>query len=143
MSKRANITIEGNLTKDPELRQTTNGTSVASFTLAVGDTVKDKDGNYPTEYFDVVAFGKSAENIAKFCRKGREVFVIGTPSFNRYTDRDGKERNYFRIVLRDYVLGRDPNKTYQAPSKPVYNGDVPERGGNLEDIDVKDDDLPF
>ena len=82
------VFLLGNLTRDPELRHTAQGTSVANFSIAVNRTYKGNDGDFKkeTSYFNIIVWGKTGENCAKFLTKGRPVLVEGL--FNLSLDID-------------------------------------------------------
>ena len=82
--------MTGNLTKDPETRQTGNGKSVCNFTVAVSRREKDENGQNKADFFRVAAWGQMGENCQKYLTKGRKVAVVGTVSVRPYTDKDGK-----------------------------------------------------
>ncbi len=86
------FTIEGNLTKDVELRRTPNGTPTATFTVAVNNDYFDRDGkrHEKTDFIPVTTYGKQAENDAKFLKKGSAVLVMGQiHSWYKPTERKG------------------------------------------------------
>lgn len=94
------VLIVGNLTREPELRHTGTGTAVCSFSLAVNRRYKGSDGDYKKEvaFFNIVVWGKSGENCAKYLSKGKAAFVEGR-LFNRsYEASDGTKRNVTEIV---------------------------------------------
>lgn len=90
------ICLVGRLTKDPELNFP-GDTAIAKFSLAVGRPFKDKrTGEYPTDYFNIVAFGKTAENAANNYAKGRQVEVVGRIENNKY-EKDGQTRDWWEV----------------------------------------------
>ena len=95
------IVAQGRLTRDPELRKTPNGVSVASFTIAV-DRDFDK-GN--TDFIDVVAWRNTAEFVSKYFAKGRMAIVTGKLQIRKWTDKDGNERRTAEIVADNVYFG--------------------------------------
>src|SRR4030042_5862595 len=96
-----NITILGNLTRDPELRFTPNGTAVVSFGLAVNRNIKNKNsGEWETQvdFFNVTAWFKLAENCAESLNKGDRVLISGRLSQDSWDDKDGQKRSSYRII---------------------------------------------
>jgi single-strand DNA-binding protein len=93
MSSFNNITLVGNLGRDPELRYTPSGTPVCQFTMATNDRVK-KGGDWEkhTTWFRVTVFGKQAEACSQYLSKGRQVYVQGRLRIEEWEDRDGKKR---------------------------------------------------
>ena len=93
------IIIMGRLGKDPELRQTPGGTSVASAVLAVDRDFRDKQtGEKATDWIDVVAWRNTAEFFAKNFSKGRMVAVEGRMQVREWTDKDGNNRRSAEVV---------------------------------------------
>ena len=90
----------GRLTRDPEIRG--EGTSmVARYTLAVDRRFKDSDGNYPTDFINIVVFGKGAEFTEKYLKKGTKVVVTGRIQTGSYTNKDGQKVYTTDIVAED------------------------------------------
>ncbi len=86
--------LVGRLTRDPELRHTSSGDPVASFTLAVDGAGqgKDEDGHYLSGFFDVSVWGKQAEAVAQYLSKGREAAVSGRLRYRTWEAQDGTKR---------------------------------------------------
>ncbi len=97
------VILVGNLGKDPELRNTTSGTSVCEFSIATGERWQGKDGQMQerTEWHRIVVWGKLGENCAKFLSKGRQVFLEGRLQTRSWEDKDGNKRYTTEIVARD------------------------------------------
>jgi len=90
--------IMGRLTRNPELRYTTSGTQVTSFTLANDTPHKRSDGSRVTHFIDIVAWRKMAEFAAKYLTKGRLIVVEGEISMKSREDKDGKSYRVFEIT---------------------------------------------
>src|SRR5215467_9485749 len=88
------ITIVGYLGRDPETRYTPDGTAVCNFSLATTERRKDKSGEPQevTTWFQVVLFGRQAENVKEYLSKGSHVWLEGSLTLNQWTDRDGETR---------------------------------------------------
>ena len=121
-----NVTLVGRLTKDPELRTISTGNTTCSFTVAVSRQFTNANGERETDFINVVAFQKQAENIKKYCFKGSLVAIDGRIQTRNYDDKDGK-RVYVTEVVADRVqfLGAkqsasetnvDTNKDEVSPS---------------------------
>lgn len=103
--------ITGNLTRDPELRTTTSGTNVCSFSVAVNRTYKGADGENKEDvsYIDCVAWGKLGEVIANYAKKGSSVLVSGRLSQRSYESKDGTKRSRTEVVAEDFnFIGSNP-----------------------------------
>lgn len=90
----------GNVGKDPELRSTQGGTAVCTLSIATSERVKDRDGTWTdkTEWHNVVCFGTTAENVAKYVRKGKQVHVEGKIQTRKWQDKEGKDRWTTEII---------------------------------------------
>lgn len=94
------VFLIGNLTRDPELRHTAQGTSIANFAVAVNRNFKGNDGEWKkeTNFFNIVVWGKTGENCAKYLTKGRPVLVEGRLQNRSYETQDGQKRTVTEIV---------------------------------------------
>lgn len=107
----------GRLTKDPEMRSTTTGTQVAAFSLAVNRRFASQNGERQTDFFNLTAFGKTAEFCAKYFRKGAQVLVEGRIQNRTWEDTTGQKRYATDFIVED---------TYFADSKRESTaGDIP------------------
>lgn len=93
----------GNLGQDPEMRSTQGGGAVCNLRIACTDKYKDRDGNMQerTEWVSVVVFGRTAEAVHKFCKKGKQVYVSGRLQTRKWTDKAGAERYSTEVVAED------------------------------------------
>ena len=127
------VTIVGNLGQDPEIRYTASGVPVASFTVAVNEVYKGKDGQKvkKVHWFRVSAFQRLAEVIGEYCAKGSKVGVRGQLQQRTWQDSEGLNHNLVEIRARELELlsGKNGN-----PSTPVE--DVPA-------ATAEDDEIPF
>lgn len=99
------VILMGNLTRDPELRQTPNGQSVCSFSLALNRSYKGSDGNWTeaTDYIDVVAWGPLGERVTQYLTKGRPCLVNGRLQ-SRNWEQDGVKRSKVEVVAQDVTF---------------------------------------
>jgi single-strand DNA-binding protein len=106
------VMLIGNLTRDPELRVTPKGTPICSLSLAINRRFRDESGAERDEvtYVDVEAWGKPGEAIAKYCAKGRPLFVEGRLRLDQWEDKTTKEkRSRMKVVLDHFqFLGLPP-----------------------------------
>jgi single-strand DNA-binding protein len=129
------VAIMGRLTADPEMKTTTNGVSVTSFTLAV-DRSFSKDGERKADFIDCVAWRGTAEFICKHFTKGKLMAVDGAIQTRSYEDKNGNKRKTVEIVVANVNFCGDGKKAEAAPdAKP---DDV-----QTEGFDELGDDLPF
>lgn len=149
--------LMGRLTANPELRTTQTGKSVASFSLAV-DRDFQQNGEKQADFISVVAWGKTAEFIDKYFRKGRMIAVVGRIQARTYTDKDGNNRKVVEVVAdKVSFTGEKADTAAQEPSRiegyepagktrnPVAAPDVGYESGSLGDFTElsSDDELPF
>nr|DAQ45457.1 MAG TPA: Single strand binding protein [Caudoviricetes sp.] len=100
------IFLQGRLCKNPELRNTQNGTAVASFSLAVDRDFKDKEtGEKKADFINVVAWRSTAEFVSRYFTKGRMAVVEGRLQIRDYTDRDGNKRTAAEVVADNVYFG--------------------------------------
>ena len=152
------VILMGNLTRDPELRQTPNGQSVCSFSLALNRSYKGSDGNWTeaTDYIDVVAWGPLGERVAQYLTKGRPALVNGRIQ-SRSWEQDGQKRSKVEVVAQDVTFlgggggggeggGRSGGGDYDQTPKAA-----PSKGAKKDDVVIEDigdepinlDDIPF
>ncbi|MBI5406044.1 single-stranded DNA-binding protein [Candidatus Kaiserbacteria bacterium] len=100
--------LYGNLTRDPELKALPSGGQVANFGIATNRTYKDKNGQKQeaTEFHNIVAFGRTAEVIAQYMKKGRPIFVEGRIQTRSWDDKESGKKNYrTEIVVDNFQFG--------------------------------------
>jgi len=148
------VILMGNLTRDPELRTTPNGTSVCSFSLALNRSYKGADGNWQeaTDYIDVVAWSTLGERVAQYLTKGRPALVNGRLQ-SRSWEQDGVKRSKVEVVAQDVTFlggpggpstgsGQAADEVNQAPKatakksakEDVVIEDIGDEPINLDDI---------
>ena len=134
------ITIMGRLTRDPELRKTGTGVSVASFTIACDRDFADKVTNQKeTDFIDIVAWKNTADFVSKFFSKGRMAVVSGRLQIRSWNDKDGNKRKTAEIIADSVYFG--DSKSESANDLPV----IPNMGqiGGFEVMTGTDEGLPF
>lgn len=154
------VTLMGNLTRDPELRQTPNGQNVTSFSLALNRSYKDSSGEWQeaTDYIDIVCWGPLAERVAQYLSKGRRCLVQGRLQ-SRSWEQDGAKRSKVEVLANDVTFldsrgGDEGGSSSEAPSaNPEAKADKPKPSKKakkddvvIEDIDdapINLDDIPF
>ena len=130
------LTIIGNLTRDPELRTTTSGVSVCTFTVAVNRRKTANNQNPEADFFRVSAWRELGENCAKWLIKGKKVAVVGPVSVSTYTGNDGKTYANMEITAQDVEFlspaGQVENTAEPAPAVDPQSG-----------MQQVDEELPF
>lgn len=132
--------IIGNLTRDPELKALPSGTKVVSFSVATNRRYKDKDGAWQeqADFHNIVAFGVTAENTAKYLRKGSQALVEGRIQTRSWDGTDGKKQYRTEIVADFVQFGAKPAGSQPAASKPAAK----EEKDELDEFDKPEDDQP-
>ena len=132
-----NISLQGRLATDPELKETGSGVKLATFSLAVNRPYQ-KDKESQADFFDVVAWRGTGEFVARNLQKGDMAIVQGRLQTDVFEDKDGKKRKSYRIVATDIYFGgkKDKPSADVAPTMPIVQPQPMEEVG-------PDDDLPF
>ena len=107
------VVLVGRLVKDPELRKTNNDVSVATFTIAVDNTIKEQDGTRGTLFLDCRVYRDQADNMAKYTRKGSKVAVDGSLNQRNFTYQDGRKGKAIEVYV-DSVTFLDPNPNKES-----------------------------
>lgn len=133
----------GRLGKDPELRYTPSGKAVASFSLATTERWKGQDGqrNESTTWHNIVAWGKQAEVIKEYLRKGREVYIEGRIDNRTFEKKDGSGKGYIsEVIVQNFqFVGSRGDASGGGEDAPQSSNAEAPSGSSTSD----DDDLPF
>lgn len=139
------LTIIGNLTKDPELRTTTTGVQVCTFTVAVNkrqSSEQRQNGQQPeADYFRVSAWREKGVSCSKFLEKGKKVCVIGPVSVRTYDGNDGKTRASLEIMADDVEFLSPRVSDPPMPQEPEQPRMDPQTG--FQQVEMDTEDLPF
>lgn len=129
------VILIGNLGKDPELRYTSSGVAVASFTLATNEAWKDQDGTMQerTQWHNIVAWRKLAEICGEYLKKGGKIYLEGKLQYRSYDDKNGVKRYVTEIVLdemlmldrKDSMQGSTDAASPREEAPPEPAGDLP------------------
>lgn len=144
------VILIGRLTADPELQFTQGGTAYSSVAVAVDRDYKPENGERETDFVPVTVWGKSAENLAKYMTKGRQVAVEGRIQIDKY-EKDGQKRTATKVVASRVEFLGGGKAQGQAPAQAQPQGYldtvVPARSasGDVigEEVSFSDADLPF
>ncbi len=150
------VTLMGNLTRDPELRQTPTGQNVTSFSLALNRSYKDGSGEWQeaTDYIDIVCWGPLAERVAQYLSKGRRCLVQGRLQ-SRSWEQDGNKRSKVEVLANDVTFldsrgGGDSDNSSQS-DEPTAEKPKSSKKAKKDDVVIEDigdqpinlDDIPF
>jgi single-strand DNA-binding protein len=155
MAKGVNkVFLLGRLGKDPEMRATQGGMTIASFTLATSDRQKDAQGNWQdkTEWHNLVAFQRTAEIVRDYCKKGSQIFVEGKIQTRSWDDKESGQKKYrTEILVNELSLldskgsGEGGGSSYSKSSSASYGSSstTPTAAPDYADQGITDDDIPF
>lgn len=135
------IAIMGQLSRDPELRQTTTGKNVASFTIACSRGRKDANGKNLVDWIPVVAWEHTAEFVCKYFEKGSPIAIDGRLQSRTYKDRDGNNRTAIEIVANNVNFAGSKSSGGGSNSAPA-GGSYNEPTVQYDEIEDEGD-LPF
>lgn len=142
------VTLMGNLTRDPELRTTSGGRSVCSFSLAVNRTWRDSDGNQKeaVTFVDCTAWGKAGEIISQYMQKGRALLVSGRLESSSW-EQEGKKRTKLEVIVEDFNFISDGtgsgggSRPATSSSSASSSDSKPSKAKKKEDDDVVIEDI--
>ena len=154
MAKGVNkVLLLGNVGKDPEIRATAGGMTIASFTLATADRAKDAQGNWAdkTEWHNLVAFQRTAEVVRDYVKKGTQVYVEGKIQTRSWDDKESGQKKYrTEILVNELTLlgsksggGESSGGGYSKSSTSSYDQRPPASQPDYADTGITDDDIPF
>lgn len=143
------VILAGNLTRDPELRYTPKGTAIAKIGLAINRKWKSETGEMKEEttFVDVNAFGKTAETVGQYLKKGRPILIEGRLRYETWDDKQsGQKRSKLGVVMESFQF-IDSNRGESggappAPSRPAA-GATPAPEATEADAPPEGDDVPF
>ncbi|MBF51098.1 MAG: single-stranded DNA-binding protein [Dehalococcoidia bacterium] len=136
------VMLIGNVGQDPELRYTPDGNPVANFSIAVnrrrrvGDEYKDE-----TEWFNIVCFSRTAENVNQYLTKGQKVYVEGRFQSSEYVGQDGNQRKSFEVIANEVTFLSTKNEADSINQNAAQSTEKPE--ASATDNEDEDKDLPW
>lgn len=142
------VILIGNMTADPELKQTASGISACTFSIAVNRKYKDQNGNNACDFINIVAWRNTADFVTRYFKKGKPILVCGQLQTRTWTDNQGNKR-YATEVVADEVsfVGSNESPTEQKnePSKDdSYTPTGYTTGNNPQFEEIPSDEgLPF
>lgn len=133
--------LVGNLTRDPELTQTTSGVSMCRFSIAVNRSYANANGEREADFINIVTWRGLAENCGKYLAKGRKVAVCGSIQTRSYDDKDGNRRYATDVVADDVEFIGGGNSDGGSSPAPERSAAPKKLTSELKPIE--DDGLPF
>lgn len=139
------VTLVGRLTRDVDLRYTQNGKAVANFGMAVNRPFKNANGEYDADFINCQAWGKTAENLANYMKKGNQIGVVGRIQTRRYEDKDGKMVYVTEVVAEQVVFLESRQNNHQQQRINAVNNEIKQHANPSQGqpVDISDSDLPF
>jgi len=143
------VILVGNITRDPELKALPSGVQVVSFSIATNEVyTKDGEKHEKTEFHNIVAFGKTAENIAKYMKKGSQIFIEGKLQ-TRSWEADGIKKYRTEILANMVQFGAKPkgDAGHSEPAEDDWGGlddpSAPAQTGSSAGDEINPEDIPF
>ncbi|HTD95657.1 MAG TPA: single-stranded DNA-binding protein [Edaphobacter sp.] len=156
MAKGVNkVLLLGNVGKDPEIRSTAGGMTVASFSLATADRQKDAQGNWTdkTEWHNLVCFQRTAEIVRDYVKKGTQLFIEGKLQTRSWDDKESGQKKYkTEILVNELTLlgskgegggSSSSGSGYSKSNTASYDQRTPASQPDYADVGITDDDIPF
>lgn len=131
-----NVSLIGRLTKDPDLRYTSSGMAVATFSLAVQRSFRNKDGEYEADFINCVCWNKSGETLANHVKKGQRIGVTGRIQTRNYENEQGNRVYVTEVVVEGFTFLEKKDDNNQG-------GFGTKQGGFNQGPTITNDDLPF
>lgn len=147
------VFLIGRLTRDPELRYTTNQSAVANFSIAVDRNFRREDGTQETDFINIEVWNKPAENVNKYLKKGSQVAIDGSIRMDRFNDKDGNVRTTYRVVANNVqflskVDSVEADSVVSSVKPSDFNVDdttdiYSDFGKDIKVDEISDEELPF
>lgn len=130
----------GRLTADPELKTTTSGISVISFTIAINRPKYKDQEKAQADFINIVAWRTQAEFVSKYFKKGQAILIVGAIQTRNYEDKEGKKRTAFEVVADEVQFAEPRAKDTSGNSMPSVQNNL--SGDDFQQL-ANDDELPF
>jgi single-strand DNA-binding protein len=157
MAKGVNkVILLGNVGKDPEIRTSAGGMTIASFSLATAERAKDQQGNWTdkTEWHNLVAFQRTAEIVRDYVKKGSQLYIEGRIQTRSWDDKESGQKKYkTEILVNDLQLlggrgegagsSRSEGSSSRSSSYSGGSGSAPAPANDYADQGITDEDIPF
>jgi single-strand DNA-binding protein len=136
------VVLVGRLTKDIEVRYTQSEKAVGNFTLAINRRFKNQNGEYETDFIDCVVFGKQAETMAQYTKKGDLIGVEGSIQKRQYEDKEGNKR-YATEIMVEKITFLQTNKKEETKVEDNPYKDMSVKTEASQQFEINPEDLPF
>ncbi len=137
------VILIGNLTRDPELKSLPTGMKVCSFSIATNRVWKDKNGarQEAADYHNVVVFGRQAETVAQYMKKGSSILVEGRMQTRSWDDKTSGEKKYRTEVIADRTQFGPKSGGSTGGGAPSVSKEASAKSGEVESIDYPEEDI--
>ena len=137
------VFLIGNLTRDPELRETPSGVPMCRFAIAVTRPFSSQDGERQTDFFECTAWRGLGETIARFTKKGNKVAIVGHIQIRNYEDNQGAKRTAVDVIVQDceFLTPKDNSNGFDDVAE-MPRTSAPKKRATLQPMD-DDSDIPF
>lgn len=141
------VFLIGNLTRDPELTETSSGVAVVHFSIAVNRNYTDANGEKQTDFFNCTVWRQTAEAVGKYSKKGDKLAVVGSVQMRTYEDNQGVKKTAVDVIAQEVQFltsksQRDEEQATRQAYDPNAKG-VKRKIGTLQAFDYDDQDIPF
>jgi single-strand DNA-binding protein len=142
------VFLIGNLTRDPELTETSSGVAICRFAIAVNRSYQGPDGERKTDFFNITAWRGLGENVARYAKKGNKVAVTGSIELRNYEDSQGAKRTSVDVIAQDveFLTPRGSSSSSDSGYESDYTPSAPapseKKKAALQSFD-DDGDIPF
>ncbi len=142
------VILIGNMTADPELKQTASGVSVCSFSIAINRRFA-KEGEQNVDFINIVAWRQQAEFVSRYFKKGKAILICGQLQTRTWTDNQGNKRYATEVVADEVAFAGNNESPTGQKNEPTSNGSYTPTGyeatqnTNFEEIPSDDEGLPF
>lgn len=138
------VFLIGNLTRDPEMSETSGGVSVCHFSIAVNRNYSSSDGERQTDFFNVTAWRGLADTIGRFAKKGNKVAVVGSIQMRTYEGNDGVKRTAVDVIAQDieFLTPKSSSSDDGFYDAPQQSSAPAKKKPTLQSFD-DDGDIPF
>ncbi len=143
------VILVGRLTKDPELRATSSGVNVCSFTIACDRRFVKQGEERKADFINCIAWRQAGESISKYFAKGHRIAVEGSIQTRTWQDNEGKNRYTMEVVVDGWEFAQSKNEggSWNAPSQSEAYSEIGNASSSMGDIDgfmpIEEEDLPF
>ena len=137
------VILMGRLVKDPELRQTPSGVSVARFSIAVNRRFKNDNGEYDADFINCVAWRQTSEFITKYFQKGSMIAITGSIQVSSWDDKEGKRQYSTEVVVDDAYFTSSKGEASSTSNTAAANDQIQVGVDSGFIVESDEDDLPF